>query len=149
MVEIHQLRKSFRTRTGEVPALKGVDLDIKEGEIFTMLGPSGCGKTTMLRCIAGLEKADAGKITINREVVFDAEANVVVPAHARGIGMVFQSYAIWPHMSVFQNVALPLREGTFKIQKSEVKSRVAQALSLVKLDGLMERPATLLSGGQQ
>ena len=149
MVRVDQLRKSFRTGPGEVLALRGIDLEVKEGEIFTLLGPSGCGKTTILRCIAGLEKADSGKIMIHGEVVFSAEDHVMIPPHQRGVGMVFQSYAIWPHMTVFQNVALPLLEGTFKIEKSEVKPRVNQALSLVMLDGLADRPATSLSGGQQ
>src|SRR5574337_1637798 len=113
------------------------------------LGPSGCGKTTTLRCIAGLERPDSGRITIDGKPVFDSERGLFVPPAERGIGMVFQSYAIWPHMSVLQNVAFPLLKGRRRIPKNQIAKRVQEALQLVKLEEFQERPATDLSGGQQ
>jgi len=113
------------------------------------LGPSGCGKTTILRCVAGLERPDEGEIAIGGEVVFSAARNLWVPPHNRNIGMVFQSYAIWPHMSVFENVAFPLRHKRPKPGRAEIRERVLKALALVHLAGLESRPAPYLSGGQQ
>lgn len=149
MVRIRDLRKTYATDGGGFAAVRGVDLDVEQGEIFTLLGPSGCGKTTILRCIAGLESPDGGDIAIDGAVVFSSSRRTVVGPQMRGIGMVFQSYAIWPHMTVFQNVALPLTRGTYKVPKREVKGRVTEALRLVQLDSLADRPAPLLSGGQQ
>ncbi len=149
MIRIKGLRKLFRTRHGLVEALRGIDLDIEEREFFVLLGPSGCGKTTTLRCVAGLEKPDAGEIEISGKVVNSPGRGLYTPTEKRDIGMVFQSYAIWPHMSVFQNVAFPLLKGRRQIPKHLVSEKVSRALSLVKLDGLEDRPATDLSGGQQ
>jgi len=129
--------------------LREIDLDVNEGEFCVLLGPSGCGKTTTLRCVAGLEKPDAGEIEIGGAVVSSPTAGVYVPTEKRDIGMVFQSYAIWPHMNVFQNVAFPLTQGYRRVPRNLVAEKVHQALRLVQLDGLAERPATDLSGGQQ
>src|SRR5690606_32573424 len=110
-------------------------------------GPSGCGKTTTLRCIAGLEEPTQGHISINGEDVFKSQSGINVPTHKRNLGMVFQSYAIWPHMSVYENVAFPLENGG--IGKSEIRSQVAHALEMVGLEDFSGRSATQLSGGQQ
>jgi len=128
-------------------ALRGVDFEVQAGEFYALLGPSGCGKTTTLRCIAGIENADQGEIWIEDKVMFANHS--VVPAHKRPLGMVFQSYAVWPHMSVFDNVAFPLRYGGKRPPKQEIRQSVEKALQLVKLEGLESRHATLLSGGQQ
>ncbi len=149
MIRITGLRKFFRTRHGLVEALRGINLEVEEREFFVLLGASGCGKTTTLRCVAGLEKPDSGQIEIDGVVVNSPSQGLYVPTEKRDIGMVFQSYAIWPHMSVFQNVAFPLVKGRKRIPKRLVSEKVSRALSLVKLDGLEDRPATDLSGGQQ
>ncbi len=114
-----------------------------------LLGPSGSGKTTLLRCVAGLETPDDGEILISGRTVFSKRDGINVPPEDRQIGMVFQSYAIWPHMTVFQNVALPLIYGHKRIPRHSVRERVLDALRLVQLDELAERPSPLLSGGQQ
>ena len=147
-VRVSNLAKSYSTDEGAVNAVRGVSFEVEAGEFFTLLGPSGCGKSTTLRCIAGLEKADGGEIVIDDMVVV-SPAGRYVPAYQRPIGMVFQSYAIWPHMDVFDNVAFPLSRGKNKLPKAEVRDRVLEALSLVRLDGLERRPAPQLSGGQQ
>ncbi|WP_188408995.1 ABC transporter ATP-binding protein [Agaricicola taiwanensis] len=136
------LQKNF----GSFTAVADLTLDIDEGEFIVMLGPSGCGKTTTLRLIAGLEKPDAGSITINGQEMFNGARKTFVPPERRGIGMMFQSYAIWPHMTVFENVAYPLR--VRRLPKSEIEERVKGALRVVGLETAMERSATLLSGGQ-
>jgi iron(III) transport system ATP-binding protein len=130
-------------------ALDKVSFEVAEGEFFTLLGPSGCGKTTTLQCIAGLEVPSAGRITMGGQTVFSSEQNLVVPANKRDLGMVFQSYAIWPHMTVFDNVAFPLIHGPRKAAKADIAPRVHAALARVQLDHLADRPAPLLSGGQQ
>lgn len=137
---------------GGAKAVDGVSFTVDAGQFFTLLGPSGCGKTTTLRCVAGLERADEGRIIIGGKVVASDRPRVAVPAHLRGLGMVFQSYAIWPHMTVLQNVAFPLRTGGRKgkrMSRSEVRRRVEEALATVQLSGYEDRPATKLSGGQQ
>jgi iron(III) transport system ATP-binding protein len=135
-------------RFGDHLAVDGIDLDIGESEFFTLLGPSGCGKTTTLRCIAGLEVPDAGEIRLGDEVV--ARGRFSVPTYRRDIGMVFQNYAVWPHMTVFENVAFPLRVGSRKkVPDAAVRQRVTRALETVGLEGLDRRMATQLSGGQQ
>ncbi len=150
MVTAKNLVKLFETKGREVVrAVDGIDFEVPEGKFFTLLGPSGCGKTTTLRMIAGLEKPTSGEITIGDEVVSSADKNIFVPPNARDIGMVFQSYAIWPHMTVFDNVAFPLTVGKNKPSKAEVKRRVNKALATVQMDGLQDRPAPRLSGGQQ
>ncbi|MBI3524841.1 MAG: ABC transporter ATP-binding protein [Betaproteobacteria bacterium] len=131
------------------PALRGVSITVEKGEFYTLLGPSGCGKTTMLQCIAGLETPDSGDITMCGEVVFSSARNIFVPASKRRLGMVFQSYAIWPHMTVFENVAFPLRQGGKGLSKQVLGDRVMAALDRVKLRDFANRPAPYLSGGQQ
>ena len=147
-VRVENLEKRYATDEGAVNAVRGVSFEVEDGQFFTLLGPSGCGKSTTLRCIAGLEKADGGEIAIGDMVVV-SQSGAQVPAHQRPIGMVFQSYAIWPHMDVFDNVAFPISRGKGKLPKAEVRERVLEALSLVRLDGLERRPAPQLSGGQQ
>jgi len=149
MISIKELRKSFTAHQGRVEALRGINLEVGEGEFCVLLGPSGCGKTTTLRCVAGLERPEGGEIEIAGQLVNSAGRKVHVPTERRDLGMVFQSYAIWPHMNVFQNVAFPLTQGQKRFPKSEVAERVRNALKRVQLDGLEQRPATDLSGGQQ
>ena len=149
MIQVKELCKTYSTEQGGLQAVRGIDLEVEKGEIFTLLGPSGCGKTTLLRCIAGLERPDNGEIIIGGRVVFSGRSEIMVPPHNRGVGMVFQSYAIWPHLTVFQNVAFPLVYGSFKVLKSEIKPKVLRVLDSVQLHGLENRPAPLLSGGQQ
>src|SRR5882724_7143620 len=134
-------------RYGGVVAVRGVTFTVGAGEHLTLLGPSGCGKTTTLRAIAGLEKPASGEIRIGGTPVFSSAPNVNVPAERRGLSMVFQSYAIWPHMSVFDNVAYGLR--VRKRPEAEVAARVREALDLVQLGELESRSASKLSGGQQ
>ncbi len=151
MLELENLTKSFDSRHQQrnEPALKGVSFRVCEGEFFTLLGPSGCGKTTTLQCIAGLEDPDTGRIRIGGDWVFDAQAGTSLPANHRGLGMVFQSYAIWPHMTVLENVSFPLVHGVRRCPSSQVRPRAIQALEMVELGHLADRPAPLLSGGQQ
>src|SRR5918998_6678525 len=127
MVEVVGLRKQFEAENGAVHALDGVSFTVPEGSLFTLLGPSGCGKTTSLRSIAGLERPDNGLIRIGDRTVFDGSSGVFVPPEQRQIGMVFQSYAIWPHMTVFDNVAYPLTYGRKRIKKHLVRDRVLDA----------------------
>jgi iron(III) transport system ATP-binding protein len=134
-------------RYGSVLAVRGVTFTVGAGEHLTLLGPSGCGKTTTLRAIAGLERPTSGEIRIGGAPVFASSPSVNVPAERRGLSMVFQSYAIWPHMSVFDNVAYGLR--VRRRPDAEVKTRVREALELVQLGELGERSASRLSGGQQ
>src|SRR4051812_48309832 len=124
MLKVERLVKSYETPHGVFQAVKGIDFEVPAGEFFTLLGPSGCGKTTTLRCLAGLEQPDGGRISIDGAVVADPLAEVHVPAYERDIGMVFQSYAIWPHMDVFSNVAYPLRVRKPRPDKEEIRERV-------------------------
>jgi iron(III) transport system ATP-binding protein len=149
MVSTDKIEKLFRTASGSTAALKDACIEVVKGEFFVLLGPSGSGKTTLLRCIAGLERPDRGEIRIGSELVFSSSRGICVRPEDRGIGMVFQSYAIWPHMTVFENVALPLLRGRRKIPRTMVAERVHRALGMVGLQGLEDRPAPLLSGGQQ
>ncbi|MBI2228894.1 MAG: ABC transporter ATP-binding protein [Deltaproteobacteria bacterium] len=146
MISVRDLEKSFAGARGEVRALSGVSFEVGKGELFTLLGPSGCGKTTTLRCIAGLELPLAGEIRIEDRPVFSAVDGTFVPPERRNIGMVFQSYAIWPHMTVFQNVAYPLAK---EASRSEIGERVARILDRLSLGALADRLAPNLSGGQQ
>jgi iron(III) transport system ATP-binding protein len=149
LLETTDLYKTFSEHKGAaVKALDGVSLSVPEGKLFTILGASGSGKTTMLRSIAGLERPDSGRIAIDGRVVLDTATAAFVPPHKRGLGMVFQSYAIWPHMSVFQNVAFPLQTGR-SMNRREIKVAVGAALETMQMVHLADRPATLLSGGQQ
>ena len=149
MLKVTALFKAFATPQGVVHGVDGVSFDVPEGGCYALLGPSGCGKTTTLRCVAGLEQADGGRIEIGGRVVSDTAAGVFVPVHERPIGMVFQSYAIWPHLDVFENVAYPLRVGRLRPSRAELKSRVTEVLALVGMEEMARRPAMRLSGGQQ
>jgi len=146
-VSVRNLMKVFRGRRGEVPALKGVSLDIAPGEILVLLGPSGCGKTTLLRCVAGLERPDSGEIVVQGRTVFSSATGTSLPPELRNLSMVFQSYALWPHMTVFQNVAYPLKNAG--VGKDEVQARTTQVLAMVGLGGLENAHPGQLSGGQQ
>jgi len=136
-ISVERLTKRF----GSNAVLNDVTLSVEEGELFTLLGPSGCGKTTLLRCIAGFYSADEGEIRFGDRVIN------AVPPHERGIGMVFQNYALWPHMTVFQNVGYGLK--LRKVPAGEIEKRVAGVLEKVKLGGLGDRYPGQLSGGQQ
>lgn len=132
---------------GKVHVLKGVSLEVKPGSFTTLLGPSGCGKTTLLRCIAGLEEPEQGEITIGGKMVFGKNGAVCLPPKARNLGMVFQSYALWPHMTVKENVAFGLL--LKKMSAPQVSSRVEEVLAIVGLSGYEGRYPSELSGGQQ
>jgi iron(III) transport system ATP-binding protein len=149
MISIRRLCKEFTVSDGKVAALKSLDWEVAEGDFFVIVGASGSGKTTLLRCVAGLETPDSGEIRIAGRAVFSDRPPTWIPPQERNFGMVFQSYAVWPHLTVFQNVALPLREGAQKIPRNEVNGRVREALRMVQLDEQADRSATLLSGGQQ
>jgi iron(III) transport system ATP-binding protein len=154
VLTIENLVKSFSGRRRDdarVLAVDDVSLEVEDGAFFTMLGPSGCGKTTTLRCIAGLETPDSGAIQVAGRVFYSSRRKVKLPANERGLGMVFQSYAIWPHMNVFANVAFPLEVAPrhSRLSKHDVRERVEKVLSVVQLDHLADRQATDLSGGQQ
>jgi iron(III) transport system ATP-binding protein len=149
-------RRRRRRRAGSeaaarVHALDGVSFDVRPGELFTLLGPSGCGKTTTLRSVAGLERPDDGKITVADRVLFDRSSGISVPSNARQLGMVFQSYAIWPHMTVFDNTAFPLEVLPRRRRpgRAALEERVRKVLERVELGDFAGRPATKLSGGQQ
>jgi iron(III) transport system ATP-binding protein len=148
-IKVKNLSKTYRSSTENVAALSGVSLDVEDGEFVVLLGPSGSGKTTLLRCVAGLEQPDSGEIYLDSTCVYSQADMVYVPAESRRLGMVFQSYAIWPHLTVYENVALPLQHGKAKIAKGQVKERVREALSLVGMGDLGSRGAPQLSGGQQ
>jgi iron(III) transport system ATP-binding protein len=126
-----------------------VTFEVPEGQLFTLLGPSGCGKTTTLRSIAGLEKPRLGEIAVKERVVYSSSKGIFVTPNRRGFGMVFQSYAIWPHMNVFQNTAFPLEVGDRRYSRSEIRDKVMRVLTAVQLEHLADREATKLSGGQQ
>jgi iron(III) transport system ATP-binding protein len=154
MLHVADLVKTFppsRSEKDPVSAVDGVSLDVPAGQMYTLLGPSGCGKTTTLRSIAGLERPDAGEIVVSGRVLFSSTRRVNLRANERGLGMVFQSYAIWPHMNVFRNVAFPLQVLPQRARpaKREIAERVGDVLRVVRLDHLADREATDLSGGQQ
>lgn len=149
ILEIQNLEAKFDLGSSVVHALRGIDLNVEEGEFFVLLGPSGCGKTTMLRSIAGLERPTNGTISIDGQKVFSERDRVIVPPDRRPIAMVFQSYAIWPHMDVFENIAFPLRRGRDRLNEHDTKIRVGEVLEMLGLDTMADRPVITLSGGQQ
>ncbi len=132
-----------------IRAAQEVSFEVPPGKLFTLLGPSGCGKTTTLRSIAGLERPRSGEIVVGDRVIYSSRRNVFVPPNRRGLGMVFQSYAIWPHMTVFDNAAFPLQVSRRKMPRKETEQRVLRVLKVVALDEMADREATKLSGGQQ
>jgi len=149
MIAIRSLTKIFKTGGEAVRAVDAVDLRVHEKELFVLLGLSGSGKTTLLRCVAGLEKPEAGEIKLGEEIVSSVERGIFVRPEDRALGMVFQSYAVWPHMTVFDNVAFPLTDGKRRLSRKLVKERVMGALDLVQLGTFADRPVPFLSGGQQ
>ena len=150
MLSVEGLSTEYPNDKGQIiKAAQDVSFTVAEGRLFTLLGPSGCGKTTTLRSIAGLERPRAGEISVNDRVVYSSSTGVFVAPNRRGFGMVFQSYAIWPHMNVFQNTAFPLEVGGKGYSRKQVRESVMRVLTAVQLDHLAEREATMLSGGQQ
>jgi multiple sugar transport system ATP-binding protein len=139
--------KNLTKRFGDVTAVNNVSLSIEPGSFLTLLGPSGCGKTTLLRCIAGLEDPDEGEIYIGDKLVFSSAKGISLPAGDRDLGLVFQNYALWPHMTVYKNItfALEIR----KMTKQEMDKRVKEALAEVQMDGYEDRYPREMSGGQQ
>ncbi|MGB4136657.1 MAG: ABC transporter ATP-binding protein, partial [Microbacterium sp.] len=144
---VDALEKDYELDGAAVPVVKGVTFTIEPGMFYSLLGPSGCGKTTTLRCVAGLEKSNGGVISLDGKVLSTGAEHV--SPDKRDIGMVFQNYAIWPHMTVFANAVFPLQVSGGRVSKKEARTRAMEALELVQLDHLAERPATALSGGQQ
>src|SRR5437763_1682225 len=144
-LDVRDLRKQFAIGR---PAVDGVSFEVPAGEIVVLLGPSGCGKTTTLRCVAGLEHPTGGRISIGDRVVSEPERGVLVSPRERDIGMVFQSYAVWPHMTVRQNVAYPLKHRRKNGGRVDINAKVNDTLELVGLGDYAERPVTSLSGGQ-
>jgi len=150
VLKVEGLFTEYPNERGQiVKAAQDVTFEVPEGKLFTLLGPSGCGKTTTLRSIAGLERPRAGEISVGDRVVYSSTRNVFVAPNRRGFGMVFQSYAIWPHMNVFQNAAFPLEVGDRKLSRKEIRDKVERVLAAVQLDEFADREATKLSGGQQ
>jgi ABC-type Fe3+/spermidine/putrescine transport system ATPase subunit len=150
LLRLNRVRKSYPTRRGEFGGALAVDdvsLALGAGEILTLLGPSGCGKTTTLRIAVGLERTDAGEVSFAGKLVDAPDRRVFVPPERRNMGMVFQSYAIWPHMTVFENVAYPLRAR--RRPPAEIREKVLKVLGLVGLGEMSARSGTRLSGGQQ
>lgn len=147
-VVLKHVTKRFTTKTlGTITAVDDFNLQIQEGECFSFLGPSGCGKTTTLRMIAGFEDLSEGEIYLDGRPVSIKSKNLYVPPEERGLGMVFQAFAVWPHLNIFENVAFPLK--IQKVNKTEIKARVEQALRHCSLDGMEEQYPGELSGGQQ
>jgi iron(III) transport system ATP-binding protein len=151
MIEVRGLQKLYAGQNGgRGVGLREANFTLMQGTFFTLLGPSGCGKTTTLRCIAGLETPDKGSVTVGGEQIFDSDRGIDVSMNRRNFGMVFQSYAIWPHMTVFENIAFPLRVAKDRrYSQAEIRTKVNEALDTVSLPGLGSRHATRLSGGQQ
>jgi iron(III) transport system ATP-binding protein len=148
VLKISGLTKFFRRADRSVvPAVDDVSMEVHAGEFVVLLGPSGCGKTTLLRCVGGLERPDEGSIEIGGKEVFSSERGVNLMPEDREIGMVFQSYALWPHMTVFENVAYPLRAR--RVPKSEIGARVHEALTMVGIPELTAQYPSQMSGGQQ
>jgi iron(III) transport system ATP-binding protein len=150
MLKVTALYTEYPNERGQVvKAAQNVSFEVPQGKLFTLLGPSGCGKTTTLRSIAGLERPRAGEIAVDGRIVYSSDKKTFVAPNKRNFGMVFQSYAIWPHMTVFENAAFPLQVGNGKLGKQQIRDKVMRVLSTVALDHLADREATKLSGGQQ
>ncbi|ASW54159.1 hypothetical protein CIK06_08065 [Plantactinospora sp. KBS50] len=150
VVRVRDLAKRFRRADGTVTAaVDDVSFDVARGEFLVLLGPSGCGKTTLLRSVAGLETPDAGVIEIDGRTVYDADRRLVIPPEHRRIGMIFQSYALWPHMTVAQNVAYPLQNRADRLPRARIAERVRAILDLVHIGELARQYPGQMSGGQQ
>jgi len=150
MLNVNALCTEYPNDKGEIiKAAQDVSFHVPEGKLFTLLGPSGCGKTTTLRSIAGLERPRSGDITVDKVTVYSSAKNIFIAPNKRKFGMVFQSYAIWPHMNVFNNVAFPLKVGARKYTPKETEDKVMRVLSAVGLEQYAQREATKMSGGQQ
>jgi iron(III) transport system ATP-binding protein len=148
IVSVHDLRKTFRRQDGtKAHAIDGVSLDVGPGEFVVLLGPSGCGKTTLLRSIAGLEQPDAGTIAIRGETVFSSSSGIDYAPERRRLSMIFQSYALWPHMTAAQNVAYPLQNR--RVKRKEIAERVDRVFELVGIPELQRQYPGQMSGGQQ
>jgi iron(III) transport system ATP-binding protein len=147
-IEVINLKKAYRRQDGQVvKPVDDINLLVANKEMIVLLGPSGCGKTTLLRCVAGLERPDAGTIIIDGKIVFCSERGIYVPSEHREISMIFQSFALWPHMTVAQNVAYPLR--CRKVPATEIRQRVEAALEMVSIANLRSQYPRAISGGQQ
>lgn len=147
-IEVVDLVKSYRRENGQtITPVDHIDLSVAQNELVVLLGPSGCGKTTLLRCVAGLERPDSGEIVIDGKVVFSSRKGIYEPPDHRALAMVFQSYALWPHMTVAQNVAFPLESR--KVGNSDIARRVSAALDMVGVSGLEQQYPGRISGGQQ
>jgi iron(III) transport system ATP-binding protein len=142
-IHVESLVKEF----GDQRALDHVGFEVADGELFTLLGPSGCGKSTTLMSIAGFQQPEEGRIAVGDETFFDAARRIAVPAERRNLGIVFQSYAVWPHMTVFENLAFPLK--VRKLKRAQIRSRVQEVLALVEMSEYERRYPHQLSGGQQ
>lgn len=142
-IELTDIVKSY----GGIPAVRDLNLEIEQGQFLTLLGPSGCGKTTTLRVIAGLEEPDSGEINIGGELLFSREQAVFVPPEKRGLGLIFQSYALWPHMTVRKNISLSLEQK--RLSKQVIEEKVKEVLDKVQLNEYIDRYPAELSGGQQ
>src|SRR6267378_2078896 len=150
MLSVTGLCTDYTDERGQaIHAAHEVAFEVPQGKLFTLLGPSGCGKTTTLRSIAGLERPRQGEISVGGDIVYSSQRGVFVPPNRRGLGMVFQSYAIWPHMTVFENAAFPLRVSKKRFSRQEIQERVSRVLKVVALEEMVDREATKLSGGQQ
>lgn len=151
-LEVTDLNKIYKSSYGDFRASRGVTFEVKDGELYSLLGPSGCGKSTTLRCVAGLERLDGGTIRLGNKIVSSTAPPTYLAPNRRDIGMVFQNYGIWPHMTVIDNVAFPLRVkgiGGRKLSRVDAYKRAEEVLKTVQLFGLGGRRATELSGGQQ
>jgi iron(III) transport system ATP-binding protein len=146
-INVGSLRKHFGSAKHQVVAVDDVSLSVARGEVVALLGPSGCGKTTLLRCLAGLERPDAGSIELGGALVYSSQRRIYVPPERRRISMMFQSYALWPHMTVFENVAYPLR--SWGAKRAEIATQVTEMLGRVGCEELTLRYPGQLSGGQQ
>ena len=142
-IQLTGIRKSY----GKETAVQNLDLTVNSGDFLTILGPSGCGKTTTLRAIAGLEEPDEGEIQFGERIIFSRKQGVIIPPENRNVGFIFQSYALWPHMTVEQNITLALKEK--KLRRTEVESRLKKALEMVQMEPYRKRYPSELSGGQQ
>lgn len=150
MITAESLKKQFRTGKGQiVHALNDVSFEVAAGEFYVLLGPSGSGKTTTLRSVAGIETPDSGTLRVGTDAVFSSEQGLYVPPEERPVSMVFQSYALWPHMDVYNNIAFPLRRGVRGVRKSEIDNRVNSVVETLHLTPYIRRPISQLSGGQQ